>query len=105
MNLQLATSKSVVFPLPPQINGIWVSCDLQPTWSWLKIEAQKIQIGVAGMVVKGFIQRHGSILTIRLEGSKPLVAYASMQSGILELEFVTMKMSFTKTPSLEVVSE
>jgi hypothetical protein len=105
MNLQLAVSKSMMFPLPAKINGMWISCDPQPTWSWLLLEAEKIEIGVAGMVIGGVVQRHGSILTIRLEGSKPLVAYASMQNNILELEFVTTKMNFTKNPSLEFDSD
>ena len=95
----------MIFPLPPEINGMWISCDSQPTWTWLQLEAEKIKIGVAGMVIDGMVQRHGSVLTIRLKGSKPLVAYASMQNGLLELEFVTMKMSFTKNLSLELVSD
>ena len=105
MNLQLAISRSIIFPLPPEINGMWVSCDPQPTWTWLLLEAGKIEIGVAGMVIAGVVQRHGSVLTIRLEGSKPLVAYASMENDVLELEFVTTKMSFTKNPSLEFDSD
>jgi hypothetical protein len=95
----------MIFPLPPKINGMWISCDSQPTWAWLQLEASKIKIGVAGMVIDGMVQRHGSVLTIRLEGSKPLVAYASMENGVLELEFVTTKMSFTKNPSLEFDSD
>ena len=105
MNLQLAISRSMMFPLPPVINGRWISCDPQPTWAWLQLEAEKIQIGVAGMVIAGVVQRHGSILTIRLEGSKPLVAYASMENDVLGLEFVTTKMNFTKNPSLEFDSD
>jgi hypothetical protein len=105
MNLQLAISRSMMFPLPPQISGLWISCDPQPTWTWLRLDAERIEIGVAGMNIGGLVQRHGSILTIRLEGSKPLVAYASMQNEVLELEFVTMKMKFIKNPSLELLSD
>jgi hypothetical protein len=94
MNLQLAVSKSVMFPLPQDINGMWVSLDQTPTWTYLRLENAQIQIGVVGAVVNGQVQRHGSVLTIRLAGSKPLVAYASLKDEVLELEFVTHRMRF-----------
>ena len=94
MNLQLAVSKSMIFPLPKNINGLWVSLDQPPTWSFLRLNFERIQIGVADMVINGQVQRHGSILTIHLLGSKPLVAYASLENQVLELEFVTHRLRF-----------
>jgi hypothetical protein len=104
MNFQLALSKSMMFPLPPLIEGMWWTCDVPPTWNWMLLKDDQIQIGVAGVTVRGVVQRHGSILTFRLAGSKPLVAYASMQDGVLELLFVTMKLSFVQEPDVELSS-
>jgi hypothetical protein len=94
VNLQLAVSKSMMFPLPKNINGIWMSLDQPSIWTFLQLEGEQIQIGVAGTVVRGQVNRHGSVLTIHLEGAKPLVAYASLQSQVLELEFVTHRLHF-----------
>lgn len=94
-----------MFPLPANMDGLWNTLDQQPTWTWVLLEGDKIQIGVAGANVAGTLQRYGSVLTIRLAGSKPLVAYASLEDGVLELEFVTMKMAFIRHASLELESD